>query len=200
MKRAVIFDFGGVLVKTLDQSARHAWDDRLGLARGSVERIVHGSEAWREAQLGRLSVADYWAAVAHQLHLSDAEVRQLAEDYFSRDALDSALIDFIRQLRAAGHAVALLSNDSPALMDKLRLLGIADLFDPIIISANIGVMKPDARAYQAVLDALRIPPGQAVFIDDIPANVSGAQVLGIHAVHYMAGMNLAETLKPLLAE
>jgi epoxide hydrolase-like predicted phosphatase len=183
-KRAVIFDFGGVLMKTLDRSPRYAWDDRLGLPHGSVERVVHGS--------------DYWASVARALKIDDADVQQLAVDYFSADYLDKTLVELIEKLHVRGHAVALLSNDSPALLDKLHTLGIARLFDPLIVSANIGVMKPDAQAYQAVLNALQLAPGEAIFVDDMPANVVGAQALGIHAVRYVDGMDLASALEPLL--
>lgn len=198
MKRAVIFDFGGVLMKTISQRPRHAWDDRLGLPHGSVEAIVHGSSAWRMAQVGEMPVKDYWLDVARQLHLSQTDVEQLAQDYFSADRLDDDLIAFIRELRAAGHSVALLSNDSPALLDKLRSLGIANLFDPLIISGNIGVMKPDAAAYQAVLSALGRAPNETIFIDDMPANIDGAQAVGMFAVRYIDRMDLPSSLTPLL--
>lgn len=197
-KRAVIFDFGGVLMKTHDRTPRTAWDDRLDIPHGTVESVVHGSEHWRLAQIGRLSVPDYWSAVARALKISEGEVQQLALDYFSADKLDTALIDQIEDLRERGHTVALLSNDSVALMDKLVALDIARLFDPLIISAHIGVMKPDARAYQAVLDALQLPGTETIFVDDMPNNIAGAQALGIHGVRYIDGMDLAAALEPLL--
>ena len=55
MIRAVIFDWGGVLMRTVDASPRLAWDARLGLAPGSVNRLVFESSAWRRAQLGQIS-------------------------------------------------------------------------------------------------------------------------------------------------
>lgn len=198
MKRAVIFDFGGVLMKTIDQRPRHTWDDRLGLAHGSVEKIVHGSESWRKAQRGELSVADYWADVARQLGLIEADINQLSQDYFSADRLDENLIAYIRELRTEGHPIALLSNDSPALTDKLNALGITNLFDPLIISGNIGVMKPDAAAYQAVLSALGHAPNETIFIDDMPGNVAGAQAVGMNAIRYVDGMDLRAALTSLL--
>lgn len=54
------------------------------------------------------------------------------------------LVGYIRQLKERGHQIALLSNDSPALLGKLQKLEIDGLFDPLIVSAFIGVMKPDA--------------------------------------------------------
>jgi epoxide hydrolase-like predicted phosphatase len=197
-KRAVIFDFGGVFMKTVDYRPRHTWDDRLGLARGSVESIVHGSESWRAAQLGQISLTDYWADVARQFRLDANELERLKRDYFSGDQLDSELVAYARELRTRGHIVALLSNDSPALADKLTQLGIADLFDPLIISANIGVMKPDARTYQIILDRIGRKADEAIFIDDMPANIQGAQQVGLHAIHYTTTSNLIPLLEPLL--
>ena len=195
---AIIFDFGGVLMKTQSHAPRHAWDDRLGLPRGTVERIVHTSDSWRLAQIGQMSVAEYWADVAAQLGIDGAQLTQLEADYFSADHLDPTLVILIQDLRAAGHRVALLSNDSPALLNKLTGLGIAHLFDPLVISGDIGVMKPDPSAYQILLNQMGIPADQTVFIDDMPANISGAQAVGMHAIHYQNGTDLREALTPYL--
>lgn len=198
MLRAVVFDFGGVFMRTVDYSWRHAWDERLGLAQGSVERVVHGSASWRRAQLGQTSLDDYWADVAGQLHITPTAVAELAVDFFQGDVLDRGLVEYTESLRRRGHPVALLSNDGPALPDKLRRLGIAELFDPLVVSAQIGVMKPDAGAYQAVLAGLGCAPGEAVFIDDMPANVAGAQAIGMLVLRYTTLETLQAGLEPLL--
>lgn len=198
MKRALIFDFGGVLMKTADYSPRHRWDDRLGLPHGSVERAVHNDQSWVQTQTGVISPEAYWRDVQGRLHLSDEDVRQLAVDFYTGDALDMVLVELIRRYRSDGHPVALLSNDSLELLPKLEHLGITELFDPLVVSAQIGVMKPASAAYQAVLDRLKLPPEAAIFVDDRPENVAGAQEVGIHALHYVAGMSLADRLSPLL--
>ncbi|MGQ9887831.1 MAG: HAD family hydrolase [Aggregatilineales bacterium] len=198
VKRAVVFDFGGVLVRTVDYTPRHAWDDRLGLPRGSVERVVHGSHAWREAQLGRLTPEQHWAQVAAELGLDAPLLAQFRRDYFSGDQLDADLVALIQALRASGHTVGLLSNDTLDLHQRLRALGIAALFDPLLISARLGAMKPDPAAYRALLAALGRPPDEVIFVDDLPANAAGAQALGIHAVRYTAGMDLCAALALLL--
>ena len=198
MKRAVIFDFGGVLVKTLDYRPRHTWDERLNLPHGSVEKIVHGSYIWRNVLLGRVSLDDYWAEIARQLRLDDEAVQQLAHDYYSGDRLDDDLIAYIRELREHGHTVALLSNATTALEEELRVLQIADLFDPTIISAYIGAIKPDPAAYQAALAALHRPADETIFIDDMPDNIAAAQALGIQGIRYVADMDLRAALEPLL--
>lgn len=199
-KKAVIFDFGGVIFKTVDYTPRHKWDDRLGLPPGSVERVVHNDSSWLDAQTGRITTADYWRDVAERLNLGAEEVAELAADFYSGDVVDKTIVAYIKSLRTAGHPVALLSNDSLDLVPRLEELALTALFDPLVISARIGVMKPAAGAYEAVLDGLGYPPGATIFIDDRAENVEGAANLGIHAVHYTAGMDLPGTLAPLLSK
>lgn len=198
MPYALVFDFGGVLMKTASRAPRWAWDDRLGLARDTVERVVHGSESWRQAQTGQLDVAAYWADVAAQLSLSADDVAQLERDYFSADQLDMDMVAFIRERKAVGQRIALLSNDSPTLAGKLEALGIDSLFEPLVISAHIGVMKPAPAAYRAVLDQLGCAPHETVFIDDMPANIDGARAVGMHAVLYTPETDLRAALAPFL--
>jgi len=198
-KPAIIFDFGGVFMRTLDYTPRHRWDDRLTLPHGRVEQVVHGSESWKQAQTGSLSINDYWDDVAKQLQLSQSEIQQLAHDFFSGDVLDQELVGYTRELKAAGYPIALLSNDSPALLEKLHHLQIADLFQPLVISAFIGVMKPDPLAYQTVLTQLGYHAKNAIFIDDMPANIAGAEAVGIHAIRYVSFAPFKDELTTLLA-
>ncbi len=199
MIRAVIFDFGGVLVRTADPVGRREWEDRLALERGELEQIVHGSDDWIKTQRGLISHDAYWQRIGQQLGLSEAETITLQGDYFRNDYLDPSLIELIDEVRWAGIKVGLLSNDLAALADKLRdKLGIFGLFHAVIISANIGVIKPDAGAYAAICEALNVSPAECVFIDDMQANIDGAEAFGMQAIRYHAGMDLPAALIPLL--
>ena len=187
---AIIFEWGGVLMRTHDRARRHAWDARLGLPLGSVERVVHGSEAWLRAQRGNLTDEAYWQAVARELGLDAVALSQLQVDFYADDHLDGDLMAFIRELRANGVKVGLLSNNSAALLDELAALGVADAFDSCVISAVTGIMKPDPAAYHAILNALDISPERALFIDDTLANVEGARAVGMVAVLYRPDVSL----------
>lgn len=197
--KAVIFDFGGVLMRTRDPAGRREWETRLGLPPGELERIVHGSDAWISAQRGEISAAEYWRVVGDRLHLDEQDIPALRHDYFRDDRLDPALIGLIRSLRKRGLRAGLLSNDAATLEDKLRHdLHIYDEFDAVVISAQIGVMKPDVGAYRAILTALDVQPTESVFIDDNLANVAGAAQIGMYAIHFVAGMALSITLERFL--
>ncbi len=184
MIKGFIFDFGGVIVRTEDHSLRHAWDKRLGLPIGSVERAVHHSDLWVQAQLGRVSYCDYWKGVAELLYIHNEgdDIADLRKDYFWGDRLNYELVNLIRDLRADGYPIALLSNESPELQDRLRQFGIHDLFDHVLISALIGVMKPDVTAFRVALQALQVAPHEAIFVDDSLTNIRAASALGIHAI------------------
>lgn len=196
MRYALVFDFGGVIMKTITHAPRWAWDERLGLERGSIERAVHNTDSWRRAQTGELPLAEYWADVAQLLRHPVDEMQQLEADFYSGDELDEDIVSLIQQRKALGQKVALLSNDSPALIAKLDRLGIASLFEPLVVSAHIGVMKPDPAAYKAVLERLAHPAANTVFVDDMPANVDGARAAGMIGIHYTPGLDLAQELKP----
>lgn len=197
-KRAIIFDFGGVLMITTDRRYRHQWDDRLGRPHGTVESIVHGSESWRKAQVGAMTPAEYWADVGAQLGLSASEIAQLAADFYAGDTPNGPLLSHIAAWRSAGHPIALLSNFSTELEALLRQHHLDALFDVIAISARIGVMKPAIGAYQYVLDQLGKSPTDCIFVDDMLANVEAATALGLHALHYTYGADVAPTIAALL--
>lgn len=199
-KRAVIFDFGGVIFKTRDYTPRHQWDERLNLPHGSVEKVVHGIEAWQQAQRGDIPLDEYWGAVAAELNIPPEVARvELARDFYAGDELTPHVVETIHTLRDDGYTVALLSNDcAPMLRPRLDALKITHLFAPLVISSEIGVMKPYRDAYRAVLERLDRPAGETIFIDDMPANIDGALALGIHGVHYTDGMDLMAALRPLL--
>lgn len=192
--QAAIFDWGGVLMRTEDHSFRLAWDARLGLAPGSVEQVVHGIPEWRQAQRGEISSAAYWQAVAQQLGLTAEETLALRSDFYSGDRLDKELIMLIQKLRESGIRTGLLSNNTPDLRDEMRALKLDGIFDAVVISAEIGVMKPEPAAYHAILDALNTVPQQAILIDDFEDNVAGAQAVGMQAVHFRPKLDLRREL------
>jgi putative hydrolase of the HAD superfamily len=200
MGKAVIFDWGGVIMRTHDRSGRDEWDRKLGLPQWGVERVIHGSEAWNEAQRGERSVESYWEAVADQLGISRDEIPQLRRDFYRGDEIDADLITLIGDLKAGGHQVGLMSNNSLHLHKVMEERGLDGLFDEVVISAEIGVMKPAPEAFHAILDKLGVSAPDSVFIDDFPRNVEGARAVGMHAIHFTPGIDLRAALREFLDE
>ena len=182
--KALIFDFGGVLVRTSDRSLRAYWEERLKLANGQAEYIVFGGETGWDVQLGTISDAEHWRRLGARLGLDDEALACFREDFFAGDELDLALVAHLGRLRAHYH-VGLLSNAGDnarqAFAEKWAILGC---FDSVTISAEEGVMKPDARIFRLALARAGVEPAEALLIDDALANVEGARQLGMQALQF----------------
>jgi putative hydrolase of the HAD superfamily len=193
--KAVIFDFGGVILRTQDWSGRRRWEQRLGLAEHGAEQLVFNSEMGRQAQYGRITYNDLWQWVGQTCGLSAVELAQFQQDFWAGDVLDGELVEMIRGLRPF-YQTALISNAFDDLRDVLiNHFTIADAFDLIVVSAEEGIMKPDPRIYHIALERLGCQPQEALFIDDFAHNIAGAQAVGLHTVHFKPGLDLAGVLK-----
>jgi len=185
MIRAVIFDWGGVLMRTVDASPRLAWDARLGLAPGSVNRLVFESPAWRRTQLGQMRDGDFWVNLGARLNLSPDALTEFRRDFWAGDRLDGDLVALIRSLRPR-YKTALLSNFSAQLRQLLTQHGLIDVLDVIIISGEEGILKPDARIYHLAAERLGVPVADCLFVDDVEENVAGARAAGMQALHFVS--------------
>lgn len=186
---------GGVLVRTVDPAPRAQAEARLGLEPGQAEWLVMNSPAGREAQHGAITTAELWAWVQQELGLDDQALAIFRRDFWAGDQLDEALVDLIRSLRPR-YQTALLSN----FMDELKEFvtvryPMADAYDLIMGSCYEGIMKPEAAIFERILLRLGRQPDEAIFIDDFAHNVEGAQAVGMHAIHYKAGMDIAAALR-----
>lgn len=195
--RAVIFDVGGVLVRTTDPAPRRALEQRLGLEAGQAEYLVFNSPMGRNAQMGALASGELWGWVQSQLGLDHAGLADFQRDFFAGDTLDGALLDYVRSLRPR-YQTAIISNAMDNLLETVTThYPMADAFDVIVWSAAMKTMKPDAAIFAQTLARLGRAPDEAVFVDDFPANVTGARAAGLQAVHYVAGMDLPAALAEL---
>jgi len=115
--------------------------------------------------------------------LTRAYRREIAE---ALEPVDGAA-DLVSDLRKR-YRVGLLTNGPVrAQRDKLRTLGWEDLFDAVVISGELDAGKPDARAFEAALDALEVASDEAVYVGDEPdADVGGATDAGLAVVQIVA--------------
>lgn len=194
MIQAVIFDIGGVLIRTEDHAPRRAIEQRFGLAPGDAEFIVFNSEGGLATQRGEFSEEQNWRRVQAELKLSDDDLAFFRREFWAGDKLDTALIAHIRRLRRH-YQTAIISNAMPGLMTLLTgKHPIADAFDVIVGSGDVGIAKPDAAIYQLTLDQLGRQAEEAIFIDDSQRNIEGARAVGLHTIHYTPGLDLAAAL------
>jgi epoxide hydrolase-like predicted phosphatase len=193
--KAIIWDMGGVLLRTEDPHPRAALASRLDTPLEELYRFVFASPTARQAELGAINAEEHWQTVCQHYGLSNNDLDQYQEEFWGGDRVDQSLVDSIRSLRAH-YRTALLSN---AWSDARHLAGdlfhFLDAFDVCIFSAEVGISKPSPEIYLLVLKKLDVLPEQAIFIDDTPANVEGAEQVGIHAIRFISHSQVMEELK-----
>lgn len=198
--RAVIFDLGGVLIRTVESVTREQMAARLGVTRLDLEEMVFGDDSGTRAQRGEIQANQHWENLRLRLKMTPEEITIFQKDFWSGDRLDTKLVDYIRGLRQS-YRTALLSNAFSDLREMItRRWKIADAFDEIVISSEVGMMKPDPLIYRFVLERLNVAAPEAVFVDDFVRNVEGARVVGMHAVHFRTSEQVRAELEMILNE
>jgi HAD superfamily hydrolase (TIGR01509 family) len=194
---ALIFDYGGVLVRTADPRPRRELADRFDLEPGAVYDLVFNSPRWDDVQHGRIDSDAFWDDVGARLDLDGEQLAAFRRAFWSGDSLDEELISLIRDLGERGYRTALLSNAPADLEAYLKELGIEDAFDVIVISGEEGVTKPAPEIYDRALERLGVSAEAAVFVDDTRVNVEGARQVGLHATRFRGLAPLRLTLQEL---
>jgi putative hydrolase of the HAD superfamily len=179
--QAVCWDLGGVLLRTFDWSKRRAWEVRLGLHPGALERRIFDADVGRRAMLGQATAADVWDDLARSLGLSAPDRDQLTADFFSGDRLDADLMEYIAALRARVRT-GLISNAWAGIRQVLGDGGGETTFHDMVISAEVGLAKPDPAIFRLAIERLNVPAAAALFIDDLPANLEAARVSGLRPI------------------
>jgi epoxide hydrolase-like predicted phosphatase len=196
--RAVFWDIGGVIVRTHDWSGRFRWEKQIGLQPHELERIVFSGAMGKRAALGQANADDVWTWVLNHLGLPESDRHSLQRDFFGGDKVDEELVAFIRSLRPT-YLTGVISNAWPEALHWLENeWRIADAFDQIVISAEVGLAKPDPRVFHLALDGLEVTPKESIFIDDFDKNVKVAREVGIHSILFRDPVQTITELKQLL--
>ena len=197
---AVIWDLGGVIVRTEDAGPRTALAARYGHTRETLDELVFGGDMGRRAQLGEINPAALWAWVAEALEAPSEVIPEIEAPFWLGDVLDESLVTYIRGLKTS-YRVGLLSNAWSNLRHMLEThWEIDDAFHQIVISGEEGLMKPDPRIYHKVVDRLEVSPAETVFIDDFPRNIAGAQAIGMQGIQFRSPKQVLRDLEVLLAK
>jgi putative hydrolase of the HAD superfamily len=206
--RGVITDWGGVMTNPIIESVT-AWLEAESIDRASYRTVMRTwvAQAYdagadtnpiRALERGECTEAEFERQLAEQLVRIDGGAVQpdgLLAKMFAGSVFDQVMHDMIRAARRAGLRTALLSNSWGAIYPRDLF---PELFDAVVISAEVGMRKPEERIFLHAAQLLGLEPGKCVFIDDIAENVAAAQAAGLVGVHHRTAQETAERLTELL--
>lgn len=193
---AIIFDLGGVL---LDWDPRYLYrsyfqhPDELEAFLSEVNFAAWNSEQDRGRQFAD-GVAQLSSRFPHRASLIRAY-----HEHWERSIAGpiTGTVKIVRGLKAAGYPLFALSNWSNETFPlAYRRYDFLHLFDHVLISGAVGIIKPDPRIFELMLRKTGCPARNCLLIDDAPANIKVATRLGFRTARFTT----AEALEKLLIE
>ncbi|MGY4983469.1 HAD family hydrolase [Streptomyces sp. 900105755] len=184
--RCVILDIGGVLEITPPTGGMQRWDEGLGLPAGSVDQQL--DDVWQAGAIGTISVTEVRAEVGARLGLDAMQVETFIADLWTEylGTPNVELIAYVRGLRSRCR-LGILSNSFVGAREmETAMYQFDELVEEIVYSHEIGVCKPDARAFDMTCARLEVRPADCLFIDDYDVNIEAARAAGMQA-HLFAG-------------
>ncbi len=181
--RGLLVDWGGVMTTNLFHSFS-AFCEAEGLDPTALAQAFRGDPAARELLIGfeegRIDETAFESELGRLLGLERAE--GLIDRLFAGAQPEPAMVDAVRAAHAADIATGLISNSWGTSRYPRELL--AELFDGVVISGEVGIRKPAPRIYELGAQAIGRAAAECVFVDDLPFNLPPAQELGMATVHH----------------
>ncbi len=197
--RAVIWDMGGVILRTHGDEARQILADEFHVSLEQFYTLVFDSPSAEKATVGLISETDHWNAVADTLGAPRSRLQELQDRFWAGDQVDKELIEFIKTLNK-GYKTGLLSNAWSGARQSLNQRNACDtVFQYSMFSCEVRLRKPDAHIYQRMLDLMEVKADEAIFVDDLAENVTGANAVGIHGIQFKATKQAIADVNNLLA-
>lgn len=200
-KKAVIFDYGGVISTAQVPEEIEAM---LGLLKVEANRFHHWYYYYRPLYDRGIPGEEYWQKVLAACRVDynrELVAKLIKHDIRSWTQLNPAVLDWVAQLKQTGYKVGIISNMPPDILaymqENFRWLK-EDLFDSLIFSCQRKVCKPDPEIYRVSLQEIGLEATECLFIDDTEENIEAARKLGYSVFHYRQPADLEVLQKSLL--
>ncbi len=195
-RRGLLVDYGGVLTTNLFDSFRE-FCEAEGLEPEEIGRRFRHDPRSRELLValeeGRLGEDDFEQQFGAVLGVDGSG---LIARLFAGSRQEPTMVEAVARARGGGIATGLISNSwGTSRYDRGQL---ADLFDAVVISGEIGIRKPAPEIYELGAQRLGLGPSQCVFVDDLPFNLEPATELGMATVHHTDPEETIAELETLL--
>ncbi|HEN3642444.1 TPA: glucose-1-phosphatase [Yersinia enterocolitica] len=180
-----IFDLGNVIVDIDFKRILGVWSKLSSVPLATLSERFTMGEVFQQHERGEISDEDFARQLSDEMGLS-LSFEQFAEGWQAVFvALRPEVISIMQKLRAEGHRVVVLSNTNRLHCNywPQHYPEVAAAADHMYLSQDLGMRKPEARIYQHVLSVENTPAEQAVFFDDVEANIVAARIEGITGIH-----------------
>jgi putative hydrolase of the HAD superfamily len=187
----LLVDWGGVLTTNVFASFAQ-FCEREGLPTDRVRETFRSDPAGHELlvglEVGTLPEAEFEKGFADLLGVDATNlIARLMHDTHA----DTAMIAAVRRARDQGIVTGLISNSWG--VDRYDVDNLAELFDAVVISGNVGIRKPAPEIYEMGAAAAHLSPSDCVYVDDLPGNLKPARALGMTTVlHRQAESTITE--------
>lgn len=196
--KAIIFDMGGVILRTQDRAPREKLGQKFNKSYLEMDHLIYGIDSAHKATRGEISEDEHRKNVLKQFGLTMEDQDWFFAEFWGGDKKDQELVDYIYELKK-DYITALLSNAwSRARVDIEPRYQFLDAFDFSVFSAEINMAKPDPRIYEWVLDQIKVKPEEAIFVDDFEENIKAANQLGIHGILFKSTELVKADIQKLL--
>jgi epoxide hydrolase-like predicted phosphatase len=198
MIKVIAFDYGGV-VKINEQDLIKDISDYLKISKEDYLReYFKVNNMFNIEGRGFEEVTSLLVSKFDDSKETKEHILKLLKENKGKYHLNKELIKTIEELKNKGYKIVLLSNNSLELRQKLAKDNILDLFDEIIISAEVGYQKPQPEIFDILFKKLGVEPNEVIFIDDSLRSLEGADKIGYAPVLYKDNETLKVDLSNLL--
>lgn len=197
MIRFVWFDYDGVL--TRDRTGSLTTCRSIAAASGiPLDRVRAAFAAHNDdLTLGRTTHEQVWPQICSALDV--ALPFALLQRAFDSTPVSAPMFALARRLRSAC-GIGILSDNKADRMQRLRVVqGLDDVFDPIMVSAEVGCSKQSTSMFERAVLLTGVAAGDSLLIDNVPENVARAESVGMHGVHFDDARNDVDALADRLA-
>jgi len=189
--KAIVFDFGGVIATTDRAKIIQFLTETFQL---SEQELKPALGRWKKVLVNGENEKEFWTNYAASVGVVLPEVWFDEYDKVTGFTDIPGMIAIVKNLQDQGFQTPMLSNIQQYQANVVRRFDYYGLFDPVLLSYEIGYEKPQKEAYAVLLDKLQLSPSEVVFIDDQIDNVNAAKSIGIDAIHFISPCRLVEDL------